>query len=306
MSEQALLKLSIVITGIIAALGISIGLVSGSTAIMFEGVYSLADAFMTVLALLVTRLIAAAAAPAAKGRILDRFSVGFWHLEPMVLGLNGTLLMGAAGVALVGAVASLLDGGRAVEFGPALLFAAVATAISLAAGLFFKRANAELRSRFVDLDAKAWFMTAALASALLVAFFLGFVVTGTEMAWLVPYVDPAVLALACLFILPTPIANVWHAIADILLVAPAALRSDVDRVARLIVGKHGFKGYRAYVSRVGRLKQIELYFIAPADLPARTLHQWDAVRDEVGQLIGGEGSDRWLTIVFTADPEWAE
>ena len=34
--------------------------------------------------------------------------------------------------------------------------------------------------------------------------------------------------------------------------------------------------------------------------------QWDALREEVGELIGDEGPDRWLTILFTADPEWAD
>jgi predicted Co/Zn/Cd cation transporter (cation efflux family) len=32
----------------------------------------------------------------------------------------------------------------------------------------------------------------------------------------------------------------------------------------------------------------------------------DAIRNEVGEALGEESSDRWLTIVFTTDPEWAE
>ena len=63
---------------------------------------------------------------------------------------------------------------------------------------------------------------------------------------------------------------------------------------------------RAYVAQVGRSKEVELFFIVPADSPPRTIAQWDALREEVGELIGDEGPDRWLTILFTADPEWAE
>ena len=43
---------------------------------------------------------------------------------------------------------------------------------------------------------------------------------------------------------------------------------------------------------------IELYFIVPADMQAKTMAQWDALRDEIGEAIGGKGPDRWLTIVF--------
>jgi predicted Co/Zn/Cd cation transporter (cation efflux family) len=60
------------------------------------------------------------------------------------------------------------------------------------------------------------------------------------------------------------------------------------------------------VARVGRSREIELYFIVPADAPARTIGEWDALRDEIGEAVGSEGPDRWLTVVFTGDPEWAE
>jgi predicted Co/Zn/Cd cation transporter (cation efflux family) len=306
MNEQSLLKISIGLTVLMAAFGIIIGFASGSAAIMFDGVYALTDAFMTVIALLVARLITASANNTSKGKFMDKFSVGFWHLEPMVLGLNGSLLMGAAGVALVGAISSILDGGRVVDFGPAMIFATVATVVAVSAGFFLRRANATVRSGFVDLDAKAWFMTAGLTVALLVAFVVGYAIEGTQFAWLSPYVDPAVLALACIFILPTPIANVRQAVADILLVAPTSLRDSVDVIAREIVAKYGFTAHRAYVAKVGRAKQIELFFIAPKTLPAKSLSEWDAIRDEIGARIGDEGPDRWLTIVFTADQEWAD
>jgi predicted Co/Zn/Cd cation transporter (cation efflux family) len=56
---------------------------------------------------------------------------------------------------------------------------------------------------------------------------------------------------------------------------------------------------------VGRARQIELYFIVPHGWPARMLDEWDDLRDAVGDAIGGSGPNRWLTIAFTTNPEWA-
>nr|WP_286194697.1 cation transporter [Agrobacterium sp. Ap1] len=305
-SEQSLLRLSIAVTALLAAFGITVGLVSGSFAIVFDGFYSLTDAFMTILALLVSRLIVTSAEPTAKGKLIDRFSVGFWHLEPMVLGLNGTLLMGAAVYAFISAVGSLLSGGRPIDFGPAVIFTIVTVTVSFAMWLFCRRANRALNSSFVALDSQAWAMTAALTSALLVAFAVGHAIEGTEFEWLSPYIDPGALALICLIIAPVPFSNVRQAVADILLVTPVELKQHVDAVAEAIVERHEFLSYRAYVARVGRGRQIELFFIAPSDWPPRHLSEWDAIRDEIGEAIGGEGPDRWLTIVFTGDPEWAD
>jgi predicted Co/Zn/Cd cation transporter (cation efflux family) len=56
-NEQGFLRTSIAATIVIAALGIIFGILSGSFSIAFDGVYSLADAAMTGLALSVSSLI---------------------------------------------------------------------------------------------------------------------------------------------------------------------------------------------------------------------------------------------------------
>jgi len=306
-TEQGALRFSIATTLAVAALGIVFGWLSGSFAIVFDGVYSLVDGAMTMIALLVSRLIAGYAATGTQDqRFADRFTMGFWHLEPMVLALNGLMLTGAAVYAFINAVGSLFDGGRPLQFGQAIVYASITLLACSAMSVFALRVNRRLRSQLVALDAKGWMMSGAITAALLVAFVAGALVEGTALAWIAPYIDPAVLALVCVVIIPMPLATIRQALADILLVTPLELKREVDAVAAATVARHGFLSYRAYVARVGRGRQIELYFIVPAGLPARTLEAWDAIRDEVGDALGAASPDRWLTIVFTSDIEWAE
>lgn len=306
-TEQGVLRISIAITIVLAGLGILFGLLSGSSSIVFDGVYSLTDATMTIVALLVSNLIAASTASGpARSKLVERFTMGFWHLEPMVLGLNGTLLMGAAIYALINAVESLIAGGRELVFGHAIIYAAVTVVAAIGMAIFDIRANHTIRSNFLALDARAWLMSAALTAALLVAFIFGYLIQGTNLEWVSPYIDPAVLALVCFVVIPMPVGTIRQALADVLLVTPATLKQHVDEVAQDIVHRYGFISYRAYVARVGRGRQIELYFIVPAGWPAKRLEEWDQIRDEVGELIGEDSPDRWLTIVFTTDPEWAD
>lgn len=306
-SERFVLRLSIAVTFLVAAAGVFFGLLSGSSAIVFDGVYSLADATMTFVALLVSNLIAAsAAAGPAKGRLAERFTMGFWHLEPMVLGLNGTLLIGAAVYALINAFGSIIEGGRMLNFDQGILYAALVACVAAGMAIYSGRASRVLGSAFVALDAKAWWMSAALSGALLVAFVFGLLIQGTPLQWMSPYIDPAILALVCLIIMPIPAGTVKRALADFLLMTPADDKRHVDAVAGEAVRRHGFSSFRSYVARVGRGRQIELHFIVPRGQPARPLEEWDGIRDAVGEAIGGEGPDRWLTIVFTTDPEWAE
>ena len=305
-TEQGLLRVSIVVTILLAGFGILFGVLSGSFAIVFDGVYALTDAVMTVVALLVSNLIASSAAGGGKGRLVKHFTMGFWHLEPMVLGLNGILLTGAAIYALINAVGSIMAGGRALNFDQAIVYAVVTLIVTIVMAILGSRANRTIQSDFVALDAKAWIMSAGLTSALLVAFVIGYFIQGSAYEWMSPYIDPAALALVCLVIIPIPAGTIRQALADILLVTPSDLKGQVDAVAKAIVERHGFLSYRAYVARVGRGRQIELYFIVPEDFPPKKLQEWDQIRDEIGLAIGDEGPDRWLTIAFTTDPEWAD
>ncbi|HWT61304.1 MAG TPA: cation transporter [Ochrobactrum sp.] len=305
-SEQSILQISIAVTIFVAGFGVVFGLLSGSFSIVFDGVYMLADAAMSGLALVVARLIALSAlAEPPRGKLRDRFTMGFWHLEPMVLGLNGIMLTGVAIYALINAIGSLMDGGRNLEFSYAIFYAVVALIACLGMAWLETRANRKLKSDFIALDAKAWIMSGGITAALLIAFSVGYVIQGTELDWITPYIDPAVLALVCIVIIPMPIGTIKQALADMLLVTPVDLQQHVDQVAKQVVERYGFKSYRAYVAKVGRGKQIELYFIVPPDQPAKKLEEWDALRDEIGDALGGEGPDRWLTIAFTTDVEWA-
>jgi len=306
-SEQGVLRLSIAVTLFIALIGIGFGLASGSFSIVFDGVYSLVDASMSGLSLVVVKLITShARAERMSRKLRERFTMGFWHLEPMVLALNGILLTGVALYALINAASSLLEGGRDLEFGLALVYAAVTVSACLAIAIAEARANRKIGSDFVRMDVKGWVMSASITAALLVAFCVGYLVQDTQWAWISPYIDPAVLALVCLVIIPLPMSVVRQALSEMFLVTPSDLKQHVDDVAQAFVARHGLQSYRAYVAKVGRSREIELYFIVPTTMAARTIAEWDTLRDEIGEAVGGEGPDRWLTVVFTGDPEWAE
>jgi len=306
-NEQNILKVSITVTIAVAVFGIAFGIVSGSSSIAFDGAYSMMDAGMSILALVVARLITGYATDAMTStRLRDRFSVGFWHLEPIVLGANGMLLLGVSAYALITAIGKLLAGGNTLLFDYAIIYAVVTLVACLAMASFGAWANRTVRSDFVALDVTAWLMSACITAALLVAFTGGVLIEGTRFEWLTPYIDPAVLALVCLVLIPMPIPTVRRALSDVLLMTPETLRAHVDAVAAGVVARQGFLSYRAYVAKVGRSTQIELYFIVPPGTPPRSIEAWDSLRDEIGEAIGDESHNRWLTIVFTADETWAD
>lgn len=296
-AEQRILKLSIAVTVLVAAVGVLFGLLSGSMSIVFDGVFSAIDAAMSGLALFVSRLVS---------RIHDnrRFQFGYWHIEPMVLAFNGGTLMLLCFYAFLNAVGSFLAGGRTLDFDWAMAYAVAVGAVSFGMCLYERRANRRIGSDFVRLDAQSWLMSAAITSALLVAFTIAWLLEGTAWSYLTPYADPLVLALLTVVLVFVPIRTVRRALEEILLITPPALDRHVRRVMDGIVARHGFKSYTSYVAKVGRAQFIEIHVAVTPDTPLDSVAKADAIRREIAEAIGEEGPQRWLTIDFTADPRW--
>jgi cation diffusion facilitator family transporter len=296
-AEQGFLKLSIAVTVAVAAAGVAFGLLSGSLSIVFDGVFSAIDAAMSVLALFVSRLV---------GRVGDnrRFQFGYWHIEPMVLAFNGGTLMLLCFYAFLNAVGSFLDGGRLLDFDWAMAYAVMVAAVAFAMFFYARWRNRSIDSDFVRLDAQSWLMSAAITSALLLAFAVAWSLQGTSYAYLMPYADPVVLAVLTLCLVFVPIQTVRRALTEILLITPTELDQHVRRVMDAIVARRGFERYTSYVAKVGRAQFIEIHIVVPPYSPLSSIAMADAIRREIALAIGGEGPQRWLTIDFTADPRW--
>lgn len=296
-AEQRLLKLSIAVTIGVASVGVVFGLLSGSMSIVFDGVFSAIDAAMSGLALFVSRLVSRV----AENR---RFQFGYWHIEPMVLAFNGGTLMLLCFYAFLNSIDSLLAGGRQLNFDWAMAYAAAVGVVAFGMFFYARHRNRQIGSDFVRLDVQSWLMSAAITSALLLAFAVAWCLEGTRYAHLTPYADPLILAVLSLILVFVPIHTVRRALTEILLITPPELDARVRQVLDEVVARYGFKTYTSYVAKVGRAQFIEIHVAVPPESPIDSVGEADAIRREIAEAIGGEGPHRWITIDFTADSRW--
>ena len=292
--EQGLLTLSIAVTLATGALGVVIGVASRSQSILFDGIYAGVDVAMTVLALLVSRLLASEGS--------RRFQFGYWHLEPLVTAANGVVLALACLYAFLTALGSVLEGGRHVEFGSAALYAFLTSVVDLALGVYVGRQARRLDSDLLRTDARACLIGGALSGALLVSFIVGAALERGGRADLTPYVDPLVLMLLALAMIPAPLGGVRRSLREVFQVAPEALDTRVRAVMDDVVARHGLGRYTSYVAKVGRARFIEIAALVPHGY---RVEQADAVRREIAERLGGPPhGGQWLTVMLTAEDEW--
>lgn len=294
--EQIVLRRSIWATVFIGAFSIVFGLLISSSSIIFDGIFSSIDAAMTIVALQVTRLVGSETTP--------RFQRGFWHMEPIILFLNGGTLIVLCFYAFIESISTILQGGNRTAFDWAAVYVLLLCVACFAMMIYERRVNRRIQSEFIKIDALNWLVTALISLALLLAFACTYLMENTRFERYTPYVDPAILLALSAVMIFMPLSTVRKAVREILLMTPERMDLRVREIMDRMQEKYGFADYASYVVKVGRARFIELHIVLPESFPIPSITALDAIRADISQEIGGAGPHRWITVSFTGDEAW--
>jgi predicted Co/Zn/Cd cation transporter (cation efflux family) len=297
-AEQRILKQSIVATALVGSSCVVFGLWAASRSIMFDGVYSLLDVFLTLGSLAVSQLVMREGS--------RRFQYGYWHLEPLVLAFNSAMLCLLCVYALINGIDGLLGPGHVMAFEAGIIWVVAIGAACIGLFIYVGRRARDLHSELLKLDAKGWLISGALNMALLIAFALGALAERTGYRNTGAYADSIVLVVLALVMLPVPLTSCVRALREVLQIAPRDLDRRVREVLDVVTAQHGLAGYRSFVARSGRIALVEVHFKVPLDLPIGNIRTLDAVRREIRAAL--KEPHIWLSVNFAgcetgSDPE---
>lgn len=256
-----------------AGLGIGFGLLTGSEAIMLDGFFSLIAFVMALLTIRVSTLVAQPDDV--------HFQFGYATFEPALNTVKGLIILLVSAFAFFGAVQAIVDGGRDLSVGWAIVYAVAAAVGCLALGVNSRRVARRTGSPLLTVDARSWVVDAALSGGVALAFVAAGLLSASRWSHLVPYVDPVLVIALVLVMIGMPLGIIRQGLGELLLAAPdeetqADVRARIDRVAaRAELGDVHLRMIRA-----GR----SLYTVAHVLLPGRrdlTVAQLDSIRDEI-------------------------
>ena len=124
--EQRLLKQSVALMSLVAVSGTIMGVITGSSAVLLDGIFSFIDVIIKIMMLMTAKLVARETS--------KRFQFGYWQFEPLVLVVEGFFILLIVLYALISGIGDLLNGGRHVDFGIAIYYAVFFTIADTASG----------------------------------------------------------------------------------------------------------------------------------------------------------------------------
>jgi len=297
--ERQALKLSAGMALFMAALGVVFGLLTRSYAILLDGFFSLVGFAVAVVSIRVAWLV--------QQPPDEHFHFGYAQFEPFLNTVKGLLMLGVSGFAVAGAVDSLLHGGRDLNAGLAVVYAIIALGGCFVVAGVQRRTAMRTGSPLLQVDYRNWLMDGVLSGVVALVFVAALILSGTDWAHVVPYIDPVLVIVVVLAIIWVPLAIVRDGAKEILGFAPPAeIQEDVrGRVEGAIDGVP-VAALHVSMMKIGRFFYVLNQIVVSPEFRPRRVGDLDAVRQRIATALEGFEPQPIVDTVFTEDEKWTE
>ena len=170
--------------------------------------------------------------------------------------------------------------------------------------LYVRRINKSLQSNLIKFDNVSWYVDALLEAAILISFVVAIMLEGTAYADWAAYIDPIVLIVLAVQMIPSAFRIIIPSVKQVLGWAPTSLHNEVQEIMDRFMEKYNFKDYVSSVQVYGNTRIIEIDILVRKNFPYQTIAEIDAIRNEIDQEIGGNPTEKWVTISFTGTRKW--
>lgn len=295
--EELALTLSMIGSAIFAVSGGLLGLYTGSGAILLDGFYSLMTLIMSFVSLKVARLIQQGPS--------RRYQFGYYGFEPLINTIKGIVVCTVSLFAFTAAVEALLHGGRDLVVGLALAYALLSSLGCFSFARIMGRYSDRLASPLLAVEARDWIVDGCVSCAVTLAFGLALFLNNTQWEFLLPYIDPLLVSVLTLVILPLPLRTVFEGVNQLLGAAPGVeleqqIQSTVDQLAQNLPSQR----HHLQMMVQGRVLYVFIQVLVPADFVLQRVQELDQMRRRLTVAIEQLHPYPDIDILFTEDPYW--
>ena len=287
--ELLALRLSLALTILFTISALAISLVSDSETMSLEAMSGLVDVVVSLLALFVARKLHEPAN--------DRYHFGYAKYEPLMIGLEGTLIATVCLTAIAYAVRDLVHPDPVDAPLLVIGYSMEGFLMSVSFGAYMKRLGKRAASPLVVAEAQLWIIDGWQSLGVCIAFVVAVVLSRTSTAEYSAYVDPVVCIVLALIFMRKPVELLRDSFADLVDANPySATRNTVEQSARECVERYRLQGLEwVRLRRAGRRLFVLVSFFEP---PQQSLEAMDRVRTGVTNDMVRLNPDVDVSVLF--------
>lgn len=253
--ERHALIVSILATAGISLLGILWGFAIGSQMILFDG-------FFGFIGIITSGLLLRASTLAVRNPS-RLFPYGQQSTTPLVIGIQGFVILATLGYAAVESAITIRNGGS--HFSPlvAIPYGVIAALGSIVFAFWLRRKVKH--SDLIQAESTAWLIGGLRGVGMIVGFAFMLLLDGSSWDVAVPFIDPAMVLLTCIIFIREPLKMVSSTVHELLEGAPSpAVQTPVLEVIATVQQEFNFTEPIIRINKVGSKLYVEIdAYVAP-------------------------------------------
>jgi predicted Co/Zn/Cd cation transporter (cation efflux family) len=282
--ERWALRFSAIAGLTLAVVAAFVGPMSHSSAVLFDGLYGLLGVALSWFASWISSVIEAGPT--------HRHPFGRDALAPLIIVVEAAIMLTTSIFAVTASVLAVVNHHGEVPTSGALIYAGVATVISVIAWVLLRRVPS---SDVVAAELWQWRAGVVLS----VVMFVGLSAAGMapSSAW-APNVDAVLVGVVSLCLI-YPAARLMRELTESR--PEAELDQRVTNIVAAAAHRHAMGLYELRTAKTGKL-YVEIEFVVSENY---TVKRGDALRRELERKLRSVAGEVWLTVEFTATPSFA-
>lgn len=275
-------------------LGIISALAADSQSMMFDGMYSFIQSIFILISGYVVKLISRSDN--------DKYQFGYGAFEPFFIVIRTMCLLFMDLVLGFGAFKQLLAGGYSVNATIAISVTAFSAVVCFFVWLFLVKKSKELSSPILKAESKSWLNDTLLSIAVLVSFFLMYVLDKLGLEKAAQAIDPLITIMFIVVLIPGLCKEALDSTRELLGIAPPPeVQEKLERIIERYCDNYDFSDYEIYSQKQGRTVTSIIHIMIKNEAPVTF---FDKVRKDILKEIKKEWTFSDTDIVFTLNTDW--
>lgn len=290
--EVLIINITTLVCFLFGIAGVVISILTASTAMLFDGLYSLIQSVFILLSGFVVKLL-------TKGDD-EKYQFGYGAFEPFFIVVRVVVLLTVNYVLLYTAIKAMFTGGYDVDSGPVIIYAIISIASCMVVATILNIASKKFKSPILKTESQSWVTDGLISTGVLVSFVIMTFIDSSNP--IVRYIDPFVSIILIVGVSPPLWKNMITNTKELLEAAPPVeIREKIDNIVASFVIKYNFKSFNVFSSKRGRVISIVIHIFIKKE---KKVEELDQNRMEILQSLKDEFPFSDIDIVFSIDPSW--
>lgn len=287
--EVRVLRFSSILTTLFSLAAVAVAFFSDSETMTLEAMSGFVDVVVSLLAIYVVRKVQEPAN--------SRYHFGYAKYEPLMIGLEGSLVATVCLTAIAYAVRDLMHPDPVDDPQLVIIYALASFVVSVAFGTYMTRVGRRAGSHVVLAEGDLWITEGWLSLGVFIAFLLAVGLSRTPTAEYSAYVDPIVCIALSVIFLRKPVEILRESFADLVDANPYAETANiVEETAHACVQRYHLKGLQwVRVRKAGRRLFVMVSFL---ENPEESLEEQERVRQAVDAEMSRLNPDIDVSVLF--------